>query len=198
MSTCYCMVERRKDSLRNRALILDAAKNVFARHGAAAPLDLVAEAAGVGRATLYRNFEDRTALLLALFEGSMEALEAAATSVSGRDDALFALLRFSGDHMAQNAVLFEQIGVLSPDHAALRDSRLRFRRLVEKPLADAKAAGLCRSDLTSGDIVTISAMIGGAIRIHEPGERSRAAERALSYLIDGLRSHCSSGAGSQD
>ena len=50
----------RKDVIHNRAALLDAARAVFADHGLDAPLDLIAEKAGVGRGTLYRHFADRT------------------------------------------------------------------------------------------------------------------------------------------
>jgi AcrR family transcriptional regulator len=51
---------------RTAAAILDAAAHVLAADGAAANMADVASAAGVGRATLYRYFETREALLEAL------------------------------------------------------------------------------------------------------------------------------------
>jgi AcrR family transcriptional regulator len=55
-------------SLRDRTstAILDAAAAAFSRHGAHASMDEVADAAGVGRATLYRHFPSREVLLEAL------------------------------------------------------------------------------------------------------------------------------------
>lgn len=181
------MTARRSDSVRNRTLILAAANDVFAQHGAGAPLDLVADAAGVGRATLYRNFEDRSALLLALFAESMTRLEEKAASVGGRDDALFALLRFSGDHITSRAAMFEQIGALSPDHPALRDARALFLALFKAPLARAIATGLCRADVRVEDMLTISTMLSGAVRGLAPEAREKAGPRALALLLDGLR-----------
>ncbi len=51
---------------RTTAAILDAAAHVLAADGAAASMADVANAAGVGRATLYRYFETRESLLEAL------------------------------------------------------------------------------------------------------------------------------------
>ena len=65
----------RSDAALRRDQILDAADAVFASHGVTAPLDLVVARAGVGRATLYRNFPDRAALVDALLERALAGLE---------------------------------------------------------------------------------------------------------------------------
>jgi AcrR family transcriptional regulator len=54
------------------AAILDAAASVIAEHGEAASMSDVAEAAGVGRATLYRYFASREDLLRALTKAGIE------------------------------------------------------------------------------------------------------------------------------
>jgi AcrR family transcriptional regulator len=51
---------------RTESAILEAAATVFAEHGAGASMAEVAAAAGIGRATLYRHFPSREALLEAL------------------------------------------------------------------------------------------------------------------------------------
>jgi AcrR family transcriptional regulator len=49
----------RSDALKNRALILDAARRLFAEKGADnVSMEDIARATGLGRATLYRNFKD--------------------------------------------------------------------------------------------------------------------------------------------
>lgn len=54
------------------AAILDAAAAVIAEHGEAASMADVAEAAGVGRATLYRYFASREDLLRALTKAAID------------------------------------------------------------------------------------------------------------------------------
>jgi len=57
----------RVDAARNRARILTAAQRLFAERGAGCvSMDEIAEAAGVGKGTLFRRFGSRAALALAL------------------------------------------------------------------------------------------------------------------------------------
>lgn len=59
----------RADAKRNRAKILAAAESLFAEHGAeAVSMDAVADAAGVGKGTLYRRFGDRSGLARAILD----------------------------------------------------------------------------------------------------------------------------------
>jgi AcrR family transcriptional regulator len=63
----------RADAQRNRDTILLAARETFEQQGVLAPLDGIAQRAGVGNATLYRNFPTRDDLLAAVIETSNDA-----------------------------------------------------------------------------------------------------------------------------
>jgi AcrR family transcriptional regulator len=69
----------RADAARNRAAILRAAEELL--QGAASPgdvsMDAIAEAAGVGKGTLFRRFGDRQGLVSALVEDRLVPLKAA-------------------------------------------------------------------------------------------------------------------------
>jgi AcrR family transcriptional regulator len=66
----------RSDAARNRELILAAARRLFDEEGpAAVSMDRVAEAAGVGKGTLYRRFGDRAGLALALLDARERELQ---------------------------------------------------------------------------------------------------------------------------
>lgn len=52
----------RADALRNRERIVAAAREMFVEFGPEVPFDEIARRAGVGNATVYRNFPDRDAL----------------------------------------------------------------------------------------------------------------------------------------
>lgn len=72
------MPERRprKDAVRNREAVLAAADRLFTRSKSPEDVTMagVAEAAGVGKGTLFRAFGDRTGLLRALYEARLEPL----------------------------------------------------------------------------------------------------------------------------
>ncbi|MGV7750459.1 helix-turn-helix domain-containing protein, partial [Mycobacterium kansasii] len=61
--------EPRRDAARNRELLIDAAQRLFAEHGVdAVSMDAVAQAAGVGKGTVFRRFGSRAGLLQALLD----------------------------------------------------------------------------------------------------------------------------------
>lgn len=62
----------RADAMHNRAAILSAARQIFETQGVLAPLDAIAVLAGVGNATLYRNFPTRDDLLVAVIQTSFD------------------------------------------------------------------------------------------------------------------------------
>ena len=72
----------RADARRNRDAILEAARDIFATDGVLASLDRIALRAGVGNATLYRNFPTRDDLLLAVLEAELDQATAEAHALS--------------------------------------------------------------------------------------------------------------------
>lgn len=81
----------RADAQRNRDAILAAARATFDEQGVMASLDGIALRAGVGNATLYRNFPTRDDLLAAVMAADLVTLLAAADALAqsfGPRDAL--------------------------------------------------------------------------------------------------------------
>ena len=72
----------RADAQRNRDAIIRAARETFETEGVLASLDGIALRAGVGNATLYRNFPVRDDLLLAVMQTSIDAAVAAAQELA--------------------------------------------------------------------------------------------------------------------
>ena len=61
--------QERGDAARNRALLLDAARNLVTQRGAdAVTMDDVAAAAGVGKGTVFRRFGSRAGLMMVLLD----------------------------------------------------------------------------------------------------------------------------------
>jgi AcrR family transcriptional regulator len=95
----------RADAVRNKKLIVQAAREVFAAAGLAAPIDEIAQRAGVGVGTLYRHFPTKEALFEAIvIEQVEELVEEARRLIRGGDpktaffDLLSRLLRHGHGH----------------------------------------------------------------------------------------------------
>jgi AcrR family transcriptional regulator len=179
-------VPRRKDAQRNREAILTAARGLFAEC-AEVPMCEVARRAGVGQATLYRNFPDRRDLAAALLLEQMERTEQLASEHAGDPDAFFALLR----HVVENIARFHALGELAREDTCLGSElharRRRLRELLAEPLRAAKAAGTVRCDVTIDDVFLIVLMVRGAIDAADGAAgRAAVAGRALALLLEGL------------
>ena len=177
---------RRKDARRNREAILAAARELFAE-SADVPMYEVARRAGVGQATLYRNFPDRRNLAAAILAEHMERTEALAIEHADDPDAFFVLLRDIVETMAR----FHALGDLAREDAclgsALERRRQRLAELMKEPLRSAKAAGTLRRDLTIDDVFLVVSIIKGAVEPADgPAARAAAATRALALVLDGL------------
>lgn len=81
------MAERkpRADAVRNREAVLAAADRLFADRDRPEQVTMadIASAAGVGKATLFRGFSDRTGLIRALYETRLEPIRRAVTEGPG-------------------------------------------------------------------------------------------------------------------
>lgn len=177
---------RRKDAQRNREAILAAARELFAE-SADVPMYEVARRAGVGQATLYRNFPDRRNLAAALLSEHMDRVEQLAAEHAGDPDAFFVLLR----EIVESVARFHALGELAREDAclgsALERRRRRMAELLKDPLRAAKAAGSLRRDLTMDDVFLIVSMIRGAVDGADgAASRAAAASRALALMQEGL------------
>ena len=66
----------RSDALKNRELLLETAQRLFNQHGVdAVSMSAVAQAAGVGKGTLYRHFPNKSELLEVLIDADQRDLQ---------------------------------------------------------------------------------------------------------------------------
>jgi AcrR family transcriptional regulator len=146
----------RADALRNREAILAAARQTFEEQGVLASLDGIAGRAGVGNATLYRNFPTRDDLLAAVMALNLANLIATARDLSESLDAKDALkewlFRLTWQlriwHDLPHCVASAQTNQESSINAAI----LQILAETEKLLYKAKLSSLPADDVTAADL----------------------------------------------
>jgi len=177
---------RRRDAEENRTRIIAAAREVFRAAGFDAPFDAIARRAGVGRATLYRNFADRFALGTAIIEQDLTTLEELAREHLDRPDVLMMLLSTIVEQHSETYALVPALmrGPSGPDLQALVP---RVAMLFTVPLERARAAGVVRDDLTLEDVVNVLAMVSAVVvgDASVDSQRPRVV-RALELLLHGI------------
>ena len=142
---------RRADAERNREKVLAAAREAFADAGAEVSMAEVARRAGVGMATLYRNFPGRRDLLEALYTGEVDAVVAAAAAAEGDDPAARLdawLRRFVAFSASKGPIASELLTHVDAENPVFDGSRSRVLAAGRPLLEAAQAAGDVRDDLT--------------------------------------------------
>jgi AcrR family transcriptional regulator len=175
----------RRDVQLRRDRLIRAAVELYASDGFDVPLEKVADRAGVGRATLYRNFPDREALSAAVLQVIFDELAAEVAQWANRDDAFFLGIRALASKAAASSG-FEKIAPLHR-HTPSLSARVRhgMEKLLAAPLLRAKAAGLIRPDFEISDIHLLIVMVAAGALDHE-GNTAASIERALKLLMRGL------------
>lgn len=177
------LVRRRADAVHNREKLLAAAEAVFLESGVNTSLDVMADRAGVGRVTLFRNFTDRRQLLVGLLDRSLAALERQAAAVGSGADALGHLLRYAAQRMVSQGALVEYWLALDYDDPRLRTALRRVSGTFSKPVASAVKAGNCRADLDLSDIILLIVMMSGVRYARTLEAQRELVERAWQLVI---------------
>jgi len=174
----------RKDAVKTRQAILDAAHDLLQQdpevsHAA------IAEAAGVGRASVYRHFPERQDIVVALLDdlvGRVEEFAAAQPEPTTMVDLMRSMAR-------EQARSLGVISVMRRDFApgqleALND---RVLALFAEPLATAQREGIVRADIAVEEIPLLLSMVEGALnQVTDPIDRGEAATRALDIVLRGV------------
>jgi AcrR family transcriptional regulator len=175
---------RRPDAERNREKILTAARAAFADPGAEVSMAEVARRAGVGMATLYRNFPGRRELVEALYIEEVDAICEAAGTAGGPTPgaALAAWLRqLCAFFAAKRHIASELLKHTDSADPVFDSNRARVVAAGRPLLAAAQEAGEVRRDLVFDQVLDMFhaiATIDGDARYVEP---------ILQSALDGLR-----------
>jgi AcrR family transcriptional regulator len=175
---------RRADAERNRDKILAVARAAFAGPEAEVSMAEISRRAGVGMATLYRNFPGRRELLEALFIDEVNAIcEAAETAGGEAPGAALArwLHRFFAFVTSKRPIASELLEHTDSGDPIFGNNRARVLAAARPLFAAAQDAREIRDDLTleqALDMIIAIAALRGDARYLEP---------ILQTALDGLR-----------
>ncbi|MFD3332415.1 TetR/AcrR family transcriptional regulator [Streptomyces sp. NPDC058700] len=180
----------RADALRNRERIVTAAREMFVEFGPQVPYDEVARRAGVGNATLYRNFPERTDLVHEVVLSIMGRVTGIAVRAAEEEaDTFAALRRFT------HAAADERIGALCPmldgafdsEHPELTVERERLEEAVQALVDRAQRSGRLRSDVGVGDLMVAVSQLTRPLPGTACGTTfDQFVHRHLQLFLDGL------------
>lgn len=180
-------VPRRRDAVLRREALLNAAIECFETRGYSVSLEDIADHAGVGRGTFYRNFKDRAALTLAIFAREIE------TIVDDDDESLplEAAMRAMVLRGARVTSLFTrmaaEIQMTSEQFEGFRALGARAQELMTPIVRRAHAAGQLRTDVTPADMLIALRMLGGLCKsIRDHSEIEAHIDTGLSLLLRGM------------
>jgi AcrR family transcriptional regulator len=165
---------RRVDAERNRGRILAAARAAFADPDADVSMAEISRRAGVGSATVYRNFANRRELLEALYVEEIDAVCDAATTATEENPGarlLAWLLRFYAYFTSKRVVAAELLQHTDSDAPVFGTGRARVLAAGRPLLRSAQDSGDVRVDLTLEqilDMVAAIANIPGSADYREP------------------------------
>ncbi|MEI8411038.1 MULTISPECIES: TetR/AcrR family transcriptional regulator [unclassified Kribbella] len=173
----------RSDARENRARILAAAREAFAEDGATS-MNQVAQRAGVGAGTLYRNFPTREALVLAVYQDEVERIVGAVPGLLAEMTPLEALRDWTTGLVEAMRRKHGLGDALSPTaHQAITEQTYGPVVAAITELLDAgKKDGSIRTDADPGDFLQLT----GALWRTASGPKDRS-PRMLALILDGLR-----------
>jgi AcrR family transcriptional regulator len=178
---------QRADAVRNRARILDAAEVVFASEGIEAPVDVIAEKAGVGVGTLYRHFPTKEKLCEAILLERLRDLTEDARAQADAKDPAAAFFGFL-DHFvlmgeAKRDLIAAVMGAGLEFEVSAAPVKQDLREAVGVLLRRAQDAAAVRADVTPDVVLSL---VGATCQAAGHSDSSAACD-LLSIVCDGLR-----------
>lgn len=177
----------RADAKRNVEKLVRTARDVFATSGVEAPMREIAEKAGVGVGTIYRNFPQRSDLIAAVFRSEVDACADAAAGLADAfspGEALDRWMQRYVDFIVAKRGLAAALHSGDPAFEALPayfDSR--FEPALQRLLDAAVTSGEIRPDANPYDLLRAVASLCMPASDGNPS----AARRLVALLVDGLR-----------
>ncbi|WP_432102999.1 TetR/AcrR family transcriptional regulator [Streptomyces sp. bgisy091] len=178
----------RTDARRNRDRIVSAAREAFTSATGPVALETVAKQAGVGIATLYRNFPTRDALVEAVYANELDAVASDATALLQELPPRAALRAWMDRYLAFSAAKHAmhrdpRVGPTAGRSVPLTPTRERIDEAVACLLAAGARDGSLRTDVAPGDVTTLLLGVSLAAVAGLPPEQSA---RHLDLVADAL------------
>lgn len=181
----------RADAARNVQLLIAAARDAFAEHGAEASLDDIAKRAGVGPGTLYRHFPNRGRLAEAVYRDGVRTLCDTGDMLLETEppgDALMDWLRAFARYGAEKRGLGKSLlDTIDNRDELFRELHAMIQATGRALLERAQAAGAIRDDVELMDLIRLASAVGMAGE--QSADGSAVSDRLLSLTLDGLRRH---------
>ncbi|GIH07002.1 TetR family transcriptional regulator [Rhizocola hellebori] len=176
---------RRGQAVRNDAIILEAARNVFLEDPSA-PIAAVAERAGVGFSALYRRYAGKEQLLRQLCHDGLKRFIAEADTGLADSDGWRGLTGFIERIVDADvhSLTVKLAGTFTPTPEMNEDAK-RANKLAVTLVKRAHESGRLRSDVVPDDL---DLLLEGcaAIRLPDPDRTRQLRKRYLALLIRGL------------
>ena len=148
----------RADAERNRQRLISAAQALFRERGLDVGVAEIAQRAGVGRGTLFRNFPTKQDLIAAIvIERMKEATEYGRTLLDAPDagEALFGFLEEIVGRQQLDRCLFDAVADTFLANEEIRAAHAAVLRGLDDLLTRAKEAGAVRSDVGAMDVLML-------------------------------------------
>ncbi len=169
----------RADAERNRRRLLDAAAEPFAERGLDVGVAEIAQRAGVGRGTLFRNFPTKEALITAIVVDRVHAAAARGRELLDSPhpgEALFELLEEMFGRQQLERTLFEAVQDTFLANPEIRAAHAEIVDVLGELLGGAQEAGTVRSDVGPLDVLLLFKGVcetAAAFRQLDPGLSER-------------------------
>jgi AcrR family transcriptional regulator len=166
--------------------IITAARKCFREYGPDVPLQTIAVTAGVGPATLFRNFADKEQLVLAALNRQLRLMvdPVIDTALAGPDaaDGLFRVIDAMMAAASEDANL---LGAVAGRRGLLTGITGGLFESVAILLGRGQAQGTLRTDISMTDVIRLLAMLIGVVDTMEAG--SDAWRRPVALVEDAIR-----------
>lgn len=179
----------RSDALRNRALLLTAAREVFAEQGVDASVESVVARSGLGTGTLYRHFRTREELIDALFEEHLGEIVEVVEHAAACDDPVVGLEELLVQIVALrrgDSVLSELLTHYPPEDDSFREMRAQIESLTDALIERGRRDGAIRADFRYADIAVLFWSLGPVLDATAE-VAPEAWRRHVTFWLDGLR-----------